>query len=108
MRNKKELYEIILNEYRLSCEDTIFICNIIKKCFFSDLLTRDEFYEITNDFNMNRPTDSLHSEFMNESYNRDSGCWWSSYVNHEYPFKYNTDIRLTFLEKMVRIQDAIL
>jgi hypothetical protein len=108
MKSKKELYQIILDEYRVLCKSSIFICNVIEICFLSDLITNEEYKFIMNDFNNNRPSESQHSEFMDMTYNRHSSCWWSMYCDSYKPFDYNVMIRITFLEKMVRIQDAIL
>lgn len=102
MRSKKELYEIILNEYKELFYSSIFICNTIEICYEGKLITEEEFTFILNDFKNNYPSTSQHSEFMIESFWNDNreGSWWSVYDSLR---NRNYSIRISFLEKLVRI-----
>jgi len=104
MRSKKELYEIILDEYKKFDYQCHYICHFIRDMWGMDILTDDEYEFIMNDFESNKPSYNIHEEFYNNRLyigNR-STAWWITGLSE------SNKVRIAFLEKMVRIQDAII
>ena len=101
MRSKKELYEIILDEYN-SHESSSYICCFIRYMWDESKITHDEYKFIIDDFERNEPTSELHTEFYHHELHINSNAWWIMGTTKSVRIK-AIQVRSTFLEKMVRI-----
>ena len=96
MRSKKELYQLVLDKFKKRILDRpfSFICVNIIYLHEDNIITKDEYLYILNDFKLNRPNKEQHSEFMNEFWVGDGGVWWN--VDKD-----SSITRIKFLEKLI-------
>lgn len=90
MKSKKTLYSLILKEFR---KNDSFICSSIGSLLREEKITNNEYIIIHKDFNDNKPSDVLHSEFITDSW-VGSYAWWNSDAKK---------VRIAFLKKMIAI-----
>lgn len=96
MRTKKELYQIVLDNYKKRIKDRpfSFICVMIIHCGDDAIISRKESDYLLNDFKLNKPSKTQYSEFMDKFWVGEGGTWWNI-------DKGSSDTRVKFLEKLI-------
>ena len=98
MRNLKNLYKILLNQY---IKDRGFICHSIENIRMSGLITPFERDSLFAHFLSQKPSKKLHPEFTRRIY-LEGSAWWELVP----PFlEEGREIRINFIEKMIEITE---
>lgn len=98
MRNTRSLEELYLLLYKFYEENKgmIFICNTMHKMYSKDIINGYELNKLLSNFNKNRPTKDLHSEFYVHSQHHDHTNNWFGSIPKV------SDIRAKFIKHLIK------
>lgn len=101
VRKLHKLYPLLIEVTKSFDPVWLFICNRIDGLWQDGIISKKEYKLLKKHFESQKPSESLHSEFLKSKLWKGDGCWWQTPSDLDTCIKSKRQ-RLRFLRKLLK------